>query len=296
MRHMEAGYVWCTVCEAEQHTVFVYCVWGRTTHCLYVLCVRICTVCETDNAGHVWCTVCEADMYGVLCVRQTMREVEILIGIKIRNYHSTSLFKCSNEKRPRTVVSWFRWGFCFAFRWPFRVSSPRNGLYLPVQRVESLLRIRCGRVTPYTCPQIIWLYVSFQWRCLHLYSNCATACIYKEKPPSNKTSHLGFWECDFENVVFRMWFWECGFENVIVRMWFWECDCESVILRMWFWECGCENVILRMWFWECDFENVISRMWAWECDCENVILRMWVSYILSVRIHRKIHMQTQTNL
>jgi len=40
-----------------------------------------------------------------------------------RNYHSISLFKISNEKRPRTIVSWFWLGFRFAFWWPFRVSS-----------------------------------------------------------------------------------------------------------------------------------------------------------------------------
>jgi len=158
-----------------------------------------------------------------------------------RNQETTilpSLFKFSNEKRPRTLVLWFRLGFRFAFRWLwivlFRVSSPRNGLYIPVHRVESLLRIRCGRVTPYTCPQIIWLYVSCQWRRLHLYSDCATACVYKEKPPSNKTAHLWSWECDFENAILRMWFWECDFENAILRMWFWECGFENVILRMWF--------------------------------------------------------------
>ena len=40
-----------------------------------------------------------------------------------RNYFYKSLFKFSNEKRPRTIVSWFRLGFSFASRWPFRVSS-----------------------------------------------------------------------------------------------------------------------------------------------------------------------------
>ena len=34
-----------------------------------------------------------------------------------------ALFKFSREKRPRTIVSWFRLGFRFSFRWPFRVSS-----------------------------------------------------------------------------------------------------------------------------------------------------------------------------
>ena len=35
-----------------------------------------------------------------------------------------ALFKFLCEKRPRTIVSWFRSGFRFSFRWPFRVSSP----------------------------------------------------------------------------------------------------------------------------------------------------------------------------
>jgi len=34
-----------------------------------------------------------------------------------------SLFKFSNEKRPRIIVSWFKSAFRFAFRWLFRVSS-----------------------------------------------------------------------------------------------------------------------------------------------------------------------------
>ena len=37
-----------------------------------------------------------------------------------RNYRFMPLFKFSIEKKPRTVVSWFRWGFRFAFRLPFR--------------------------------------------------------------------------------------------------------------------------------------------------------------------------------
>jgi len=37
-----------------------------------------------------------------------------------------SLFKFSNEKRPRIIVAWFWLGFRFAFRWAFRVSSSRE--------------------------------------------------------------------------------------------------------------------------------------------------------------------------
>jgi len=39
---------------------------------------------------------------------------------------SRSLLKFSNEKRPRTTVIWFRFGFLFTFPWPFRVSSLRG--------------------------------------------------------------------------------------------------------------------------------------------------------------------------
>jgi len=46
---------------------------------------------------------------------------EIPIGIKkLLCYVSFQIFKW---KRPRTRVSWFRLGFRFAFRWPFRVST-----------------------------------------------------------------------------------------------------------------------------------------------------------------------------
>jgi len=40
-----------------------------------------------------------------------------------RNYRLMALFKFSSEKRPRAIVSWFRLGFRFSFRSPFRVSS-----------------------------------------------------------------------------------------------------------------------------------------------------------------------------
>jgi len=43
-----------------------------------------------------------------------------------RNCCSRSLFKFSNEKTPRTIDSWFWWGFRCAFRRPFRDSSSRE--------------------------------------------------------------------------------------------------------------------------------------------------------------------------
>jgi len=44
-----------------------------------------------------------------------------------KNYCSRSLFRFWNEKRPGTIVSWFRWGFRFAFRRLFRVICSETG-------------------------------------------------------------------------------------------------------------------------------------------------------------------------
>jgi len=53
---------------------------------------------------------------------------KIQIGIKKISLWVS--FQISNEKRPTTIVSWFRFGFRFAFWWPFRVSPLTNGLYV----------------------------------------------------------------------------------------------------------------------------------------------------------------------
>ena len=44
-----------------------------------------------------------------------------------RNYCSRSVFRFWNEKRLWTIVSWFWWGFRFAFRWLFRVVFSGTG-------------------------------------------------------------------------------------------------------------------------------------------------------------------------
>ena len=56
-----------------------------------------------------------------------------------QQHSSRSLFVWNFENRLKMVVSWFRLGFCFAFRWPFQVSSsteravPRlDWFYLPI--------------------------------------------------------------------------------------------------------------------------------------------------------------------
>ena len=48
-----------------------------------------------------------------------------------RNYCSKSLFKFPNEKRPRTIVCWFRFRFCFEFQWPFSISSSQDQAVIP---------------------------------------------------------------------------------------------------------------------------------------------------------------------
>jgi len=73
-----------------------------------------------------------------------------------------ALFNFSNKKRPRTIVSWFRWGFRFSLRWPFRVSSstervvrgtanPTWGdifeccLKTQSSKLEHLFSLKCGK-------------------------------------------------------------------------------------------------------------------------------------------------------
>ena len=57
---------------------------------------------------------------------QRSSECKIKSESKSRNYRSRSLFRFSHEKRPRRIVSWFRFGFRFALQCPFRVPSSRE--------------------------------------------------------------------------------------------------------------------------------------------------------------------------
>jgi len=56
---------------------------------------------------------------------RTQETIVLSLFSKFQN-EKRPLFKLSNEKRPRTIVSGVRFGYRFALRWAFRVASSRE--------------------------------------------------------------------------------------------------------------------------------------------------------------------------
>jgi len=92
-----------------------------------------------------------------------------------RNYRFMALFKFSCEKRPRAIVSWFRWGFRFAFRSPFGVSSSTERavhtlyVYMCMCVFEQLKTSLYVYMCMYTCVCIQYLCIRYihKYTCIH---------------------------------------------------------------------------------------------------------------------------------
>jgi len=130
----------------------------------------------------------------LLPILEKMR-LEIVIGmhneihIRIRKPRSRSLFIWKFEKRPGTIVSWFRFGFRFAFRWPFRVASSRERAvivsYIWMGHVANIKQAkRQVKIHEWVTSRIWMSHVSHNWMSRVLYVNESCLILQRGKASS----------------------------------------------------------------------------------------------------------------